>query len=61
MLFDMQSFNFIYKFLSKGKFVEKKKKQTTNVVWNLAPEELNCEVQKKILPKICHPVKNFNP
>ena len=38
-LFDIQSFNFTYKRLSKGQFV-KIKKQTTNVVWNLAPKEL---------------------
>ena len=39
-LFDIQSFNFTYKLLFKRKFV-KKEKQTTNVVWNLAPKDLN--------------------
>ena len=39
MLFDIQSINFTYKRLSKRQFV-KIKKQTTNVVWNLAPKAL---------------------
>ena len=38
-LFDIQSFNFTYKLLLKRYFF-KKEKQTTNVVWNLAPKEL---------------------
>ena len=40
-LFDIQSFNFTYKRLSKRWFVEIKK-HTTKVVWNLAPKELRC-------------------
>ena len=38
-LSDIQSF-FTYKLLFKRQFV-KNEKQTTNVVWNLAPKELN--------------------
>ena len=38
-LFDIQIFNFTYKFFSIDSLL-KKEKQTTNVVWNLAPKEL---------------------
>ena len=39
MLFDIQSFNFAYKLLSNDSLFFKKR-QKTNVVWNLAPKDL---------------------
>ena len=44
-LFDIQSFKFTYKRVSKRSYVEIKK-QTTNVVWNLSPKEVTPYVLK---------------